>query len=218
MKTTVLKVDPKCPDAHVMNIAGETIRQGGLVDFPTETVYGLAADAFNESAIRRVYEAKGRPAKNPLPVQVADKADILRLAVELPEVAECLIDNFMPGPITIVLSAKPHVPTMVTADTGKVGVRIPDHPVALALIRAAGTPIVAPSANISGQPPPTTAEEVLSYLDGRIEIVLDAGPTNLGIASTVVDATETPVRILRQGSISQDMLSVCLNKEKQADD
>lgn len=218
MKTTVLKVDPQHPDAHVIEIAGKTIKKGGLVAFPTETVYGLAASAFNESAIRRVYEAKGRPANNPLPVQVADKEDISRLAAELPEAAECLIDHFMPGPITIVLHAKPHVPTMVTADTGKVGVRIPDHPVALALIRAAGTPIVAPSANISGQPPPTTAEEVISYLDGRIEIVLDAGQTNLGIASTVVDATQTPVRIIRQGSISPDMLSVCLDKEKQAND
>lgn len=214
MKTTVLKIDPRRPDANVINIAGETIKKGGLVAFPTETVYGLAADAFNELAVRRVYEAKGRPANNPLPVQLADKADISKLVAELPQTAECLIDRFMPGPITIVLRAGPNLPTLVTADTGKVGVRIPDHPVALALIRSAGTPIVAPSANISGQPAPTTAEEVLSYLDGRVEIVLDAGPTNLRIASTVVDATETPVVIVREGSIGADMLSVCLEKGK----
>jgi L-threonylcarbamoyladenylate synthase len=215
MNTLVLKIDPKNPDPQIINEAGEVIRQGGLVVFPTETVYGLAADAFNETAVRRVFEAKGRPVNNPLPVQVAGKADILKLATNLTKTANCLIDRFMPGPLTIVLNAMPHVSALVTAGTGKVGIRIPDHPVALALIKAAGTPIVAPSANASGQPPPTTAEEALGYLKDQVEIVLDAGPTQLKIASTVVDATETPVRIIRHGSITEEMLSVCFQENNQ---
>lgn len=186
--------------------AGEVIRGGGLVAFPTETVYGLAADVFNEQAVARVFEVKGRPANNPLPVQIASKDDLPRLVLEVPGIAERLMEKFWPGPLTLVLRASPEVLELVTAGTGKIGIRMPDHPVALALIRAAGTPIVAPSANSSGQPPPTTAEEVLEYLNGKIELVLDAGPTMLKVASTVVDVTESPPRIFRLGSISEEEL------------
>lgn len=186
--------------------AGEVIREGGLVAFPTETVYGLAADVFNEQAVARVFEVKGRPANNPLPVQIASRDDLPRLVSEVPGIAERLMDEFWPGPLTLVLRASHEVPEVVTAGTGKIGIRTPDHPVALALIRAAGTPVVAPSANTSGQPPPTTAEEVLKYLDGKVELILDAGPTRLKVASTVVDVTESPRRILRLGSISEEEL------------
>ncbi len=124
------------------------------------------------------------------------------------------MDAFFPGPLTLVLRASPHVPDIVTAGTGKVGVRMPDHPVPIALIREAGTPIVAPSANISGQSPPTTAAEVLAYLDGKIELILDSGPARLKVVSTVVDVTETPGRILRHGSLSNEVLSPYLRAEK----
>ena len=197
-ETLVSKVD-----CQTIERAGEIIREGGLVAFPTETVYGLAGDAFNQQAVARVFEVKGRPANNPLPVQIASKDDLPRLVSEIPPVAKSLMEKFWPGPLTLVLQASPEMPELVTAGTGKVGIRMPDHPVALALIRAAGTPIVAPSANISGEPPPTTAQEVLEYLDGKIELILDAGPTRLKVSSTVVDITQTPPRILREGSISE---------------
>ncbi len=179
--------------------------------FPTETVYGLAADAFNRDAVARVYEVKDRRANNPLPVQVASADGISKVAVDVSDVALRLIRHFMPGPLTIVLTASPGLPELVTAGTGRVGIRIPDHRVAIELIKAAGTPIVAPSANPSGQPPPTTAEEVLAYLSGKIELVLDAGPTYLKIPSTVVDLTEMPPRILRRGSIGDEALAPYLN-------
>ena len=186
--------------------AGEVIREGGLVAFPTETVYGLAADAFDQQAVDRVFEVKGRPANNPLPVQIASRSDLPKLVSVTPPIAERLMDRFWPGPLTLVFSACTEVSELVTAGTGKVGIRMPDHPVALALIEAGGTPIVAPSANVSGEPPPTTAQEVLEYLDGKIELILDAGPTRLKVSSTVVDLTESPPRILREGSISREAL------------
>ena len=206
MKTQIVKVDPCHPDPAIIERAGEVIRRGGLVGFPTETVYGLAADAFNEDAVRRVFDVKGRPASNPLPVQVACLEDVYKLASEAPEVAVKLMNEFFPGPLTLVLNAAPSVSEIITAGTGKVGIRMPDHPVALALIESAGGPIVAPSANTSGDPPPTTADEVLAYFDGAIEMILDAGPSEIKLASTVVDVTHTPPRILRQGAITEDML------------
>lgn len=210
----LLQVDPVNPQPAIMKQAGAAVRRGELVAFPTETVYGLAADAFNLEAVARVYEVKGRPAGNPLPVQVASADDLSGLAREIPEAAWPLMEAFFPGPLTLVLPASGGLPDLVTAGTGKVGIRVPDHPVALALIREAGGPIVAPSANISGEPPPTTAEEVLAYLDGRIEIVLDAGPTQLKTASTVVDLTERPPKILRVGSISAEAVASCLKVEE----
>lgn len=209
MKTLTLKVYPSEPDPHVVARGAEIIRQGGIVAFPTETVYGLAADAFNPNAVLRVFEAKNRPVDNPLPVQIAAIHDISRLARDVSQSAFALMDAFFPGPLTIVLRAAPEVPEMITAGTGKIGIRMPNHPVALALIRAAETPIVAPSANKSGQPPATTIQEVLDYFNGKIELVLDAGPTVLKTASTVVDMTEETPRILRIGSISEgELLSV----------
>lgn len=207
IQTLVLKVDPENPQHEIVERAGAAIRRGELVAFPTETVYGLGADAFNERAVIRVFEAKGRPANNPLPVQIASVDDLPRLVVDVPDVALRLVDAFLPGPLTLVLRASPAVPDLVTAGTGKIGIRIPDHPVPLALIREARTPIVAPSANVSGKPPPTTAGEALAYLRGRIELVLDGGPTRLKIASTVIDVTRSPAKILRRGSINEEALA-----------
>lgn len=212
MKTVILRVDANSPDKSAIDAAAQAIRRGALVAFPTETVYGLAADALNLEAVARVFEVKGRPANNPLPVQVASERDIPQVAVDIPYVAAELIRRFMPGPLTIVLRASPDVPDLVTAGTGTVGVRIPDHPVALELLRSAAIPIVAPSANPSGEPPPTSAEEVLAYLGGRIEYLLDAGPSQIRIASTVVDLTSTPPRILRHGAISDEELAPFLER------
>lgn len=212
MDTVILRLNAGNPDPDAIETAAEAIRRGELVAFPTETVYGLAADALNSEAVARVFEVKGRPSNNPLPVQVAAEDDIVRVAMDIPEVARELIRRFMPGPLTIVLRASPDLPDLVTAGTGTVGVRIPDHPVALALLRACAVPIVAPSANPSGEPPPSTAGEVLAYLGGRIECILDAGPSRLKIASTVIDLTSTPPRILRHGAVSEGDLAPYTNR------
>ena len=206
MQTHILKVDPQNPDPDIMNQAGKVIRGGGLVAFPTETVYGLAADAFNMDAVTRVYDVKGRPADKPLPVQIASKVDIFKLTSDVSVFAQRLIDAFFPGPLTLVLRASPEVSNLITAGTCKIGIRMPNHPVALSLIQAAGTPIVAPSANTSGRPSPINAEEVLIDLDGKIELILDAGQTQLKVASTVIDVTVSPFQFIRQGSISEEML------------
>lgn len=206
MNTLIIQIDPSNPDPDAIARASEVIRAGGLVAFPTETVYGLAANALDEAAVLRVYEAKGRPAGKPLPVQVASIGDVTALASEIPEVARRLMDAFFPGPLTLVMRASERVPEIVTAGTATVGIRMPDHPVALALIRAAGTPIVAPSANLSDQPSPTDADQVRAYLDGKIEMILDAGPSELMVASTVLDVTVEPPRILRLAVLGEDVL------------
>lgn len=213
METVVLKVDAVNPEREVISRAAVAIRRGELVAFPTETVYGLAADAFNPDAVARVFEVKGRPTSNPLPVQVAARDGVAAVAVEVPDAARRVMDAFWPGPLTIVLRARPDLPDVVTAGTGKVGVRMPDHPVALALIREVGGPIAAPSANVSGEPPPATAEGVLAHLEGKVVIVLDGGPAPLRVPSTVVDVTESPPRILRRGSIGAQMLVPYLGAE-----
>lgn len=206
MRTLVLKTNPESPDPQVILQGAQAIRRGELVAFPTETVYGLGADAFNERAVERVFEVKGRPKNNPLPVQIASVEDVSSLAVEISDVAKRLMEHFWPGPLTLVLRASPRVSKLITAGTGNIGVRISNHPVALALIKEAGTPIVAPSANTSGEPPQTTAEQVLTYLEGKIELVIDAGPTEIQVSSTVLDVTETPPRVIRAGSITWEML------------
>ena len=207
METTILRAG-----AEAIRTAAEAIRRGELVAFPTETVYGLAADALDRRAVARVFEVKGRPADNPLPVQVASERDIPRVAADVPEIAAEMIRRFMPGPLTIVLRARAEVPDLVTAGTGTVGIRIPDHPVALEFLRQVGTPVVAPSANPSGEPPPASADEVFACLGGRIEYILDAGPSRLRIASTVVDLTSMPPRILRHGAVPEEAIAELLNR------
>ena len=206
IRTVVLTVDPENPSSEAISQAACTINQGGLVAFPTETVYGLAADALNPEALRRVYEVKGRPENKPLPVQVSSKADIEALVTEMPVEAAILIEKYFPGPLTIVLHASERVSDIVTAGTGKVGIRMPDHRVPLALIAAAGTPIVAPSANPSGKPSPVSAQEVYDYLSGKIDMILDAGTSQLKIASTVIDMTVSPFVVIREGAISEQQL------------
>ncbi len=182
--------------------ASEILSQGGLVIFPTETVYGLAADALSEEAVRRVWEVKGRPSDKPLPVQVADVDGLRLLWREVPEELLPLIHAFMPGPLTLVYWRSALVPDIVTAGVDTVGVRIPNHPVALALLKEFGRPIVAPSANLSGEEPPSRVEEVSPDLLEKVDLVLDAGDTGGGVPSTVLDVTVRPARILRAGALS----------------
>jgi len=205
--TEVLKLDPARPQQEAIELAASIVRDGGLVAFPTETVYGLGADAMNENAVRKIFAAKGRPADNPCIVHVCGREMLDRVAGYVPGKAEHLIEKFWPGPLTLVLDRKVEVAAPVSAGLSTVAVRMPSDQIALELIRAASTPIAAPSANVSGSPSPTTAAHVLEDLGGRIDLILDGGATNIGIESTVLDVTSEPPIILRPGWITQEMLS-----------
>ena len=186
--------------------AGEILRNGGLVAFPTETVYGLGASAFDSDAAKKIYAAKGRPSDNPLIVHICDKGQIKDIAEEIPESAKKVIDNFMPGPVTIILKKKSVIPNDVTAGLNTVAIRFPLHETAQKLIKAAGVPIAAPSANLSGKPSPTKAKHVVKDMTGRIDAIIDGGECNVGVESTIVDFTgEKPV-ILRPGGVTYDDL------------
>ncbi len=206
----VLRVDPRHPAPEVLAQAGEVLRRGGLVAFPTETVYGLGADAFNPQAVARIFQVKGRPASDPVIVHIASHAQLHRVAAEVPAWAEPLIERWMPGPLTLVLPKRPEVPDVVTAGKPTVAVRMPAHPVALGLIRAAGTPVAAPSANRFGHTSPTRAEHVLADLGEAVDVVLDAGPTPIGVESTILDATRFPPRLLRPGGAPKEALEALL--------
>ncbi|MCL5104402.1 MAG: L-threonylcarbamoyladenylate synthase [Armatimonadetes bacterium] len=199
----VLKVDAINPYDEAVRRAAEAIRRGELVIFPTETVYGLAADALNVDAVRRVFDAKGRAEAHPLPVQIASVEQLAQIASEVSEDARVLATRYWPGPLTLVLPKNPTLPDLVTGGAETIGVRVPDHPVALALLRELGQPIVASSANKSGGEPPRDAEEAIGQLGQSVSVVLDAGPCRIGVASTVVDVSVRPARILRQGAISE---------------
>jgi L-threonylcarbamoyladenylate synthase len=197
-----IRVDPDHPDADAMEKAAAILRRGGLVAFPTETVYGLGAHALDEDAVRRVFQAKGRPEFNPLIVHVADPHGAQRLVSVWPDMAERLAAVFWPGPLTLVLPRHERVPTTVTGGLSDVAIRVPAHPVALAMLRAADLPVVAPSANPSAAISPTRAEHVERGMGDNVDLILDAGPTRLGIESTVVDLTSDPPRILRPGALA----------------
>ena len=202
MQMKVIKVSANNPQPEAIRLAADAIRRGELVVFPTETVYGLAADALNDFAVRRVFEVKGRYHSLPLPVQVASVADLPKVASEIPEAAAKLAEAFWPGPLTLVLPKNESVSALIGAGSNTVGVRIPDHPVALALLREVGTPIVATSANVSGEEPAVQAACAVRRLGNAVAIVLDAGECKLGKASTVVDVSVYPPRIVRHGAIS----------------
>ena len=199
-----LKVDPDNPDMKAIRAAADAIRNGQLVIFPTETVYGLAADAMNKDAVRKVIEAKGRADKEPLPVQVGSLDSVSQAAAFVPTSAKPLAELYWPGPLTLVLVKNASVPSIVTGGRETIGVRVPDHPVALALAKEVGSPIIATSANLSGDSPPTNAADAVKEIGRSVEIVLDGGECRLGKSSTIVDVTVTPARVLRRGSISVD--------------
>jgi len=211
-KTIVLKVDAENPEIEVIRIAADTIKKGGLVAFPTETVYGLGADALNPKAVKALFKAKKRPLDNPPIVHVGHIQDVYRLAREVPPKAEKLMEKFWPGPLTLIFKRSEIVPDVTVSGLDTVAVRMPRHKVALALIRESGCPIAAPSANLAGRPSPTTANHVLEDLNGRIDVVLDAGPTNIGVESTVLDLTVEPPQILRPGGTPYEVLREVLGR------
>lgn len=202
METIMRKLDKQ---GTVIEQAGRIIREGGLVAFPTETVYGLGGNALDETASGKIYAAKGRPSDNPLIVHISSLEQLPQLVQEIPPIAEKLMDAFWPGPLTIILRKSEIVPYATTGGLETVGIRYPDHPAALALIEAAGVPIAAPSANASGRPSPTCAEHVWQDMEGRIECILDGGEVGIGVESTIIDVTGEVPMILRPGYITKEM-------------
>ena len=208
MNTSVIKTtDP----TKAATAGAAIVRTGGLVAFPTETVYGLGANGLDGAAVDRIFEAKGRPNDNPLILHVAEKADAFRLWASEPPFARVLMDTFWPGPLTLIYYRSHIVPNEVTAGLDTVAVRMPDNEAARALIAASGVPIAAPSANLSGKPSPTTAEHVLQDMDGRIPLILDGGPCRYGVESTVLSLVGTPT-ILRPGAVTKEMLAAVLGE------
>lgn len=206
LETEFIKIDPENIDMDAMRLAGEIIAGGGLVAFPTETVYGLGASAVDSGAAEKIYTAKGRPSDNPLIVHVCSFEQIEELAENIPAYAKKLMQSFMPGPLTLILKKKSCIPDEVTANMDTVGIRFPSNPIAAALIKCSGVPIAAPSANISGKPSPTTARDVMEDMNGKIECIIDGGSCSVGVESTILDASgERPI-LLRPGGITVEMI------------
>lgn len=206
MTTRVLRVDADQPDPAVIEQAAQALKQGRLVAFPTETVYGLGANALDPAAVARIFEAKGRPATDPLIVHIAHIGQLSMCASHVPPAARKLGLAFWAGPLTIILPKKPQIPDSVTAGLPSVALRVPSHRVARALMEMAGVPVAAPSANRFSRPSPTTAAHVLADLDGRIDLLLDGGPTDIGLESTIVDFTVDPPVMRRPGGLALEQI------------
>lgn len=206
-ETRVLSVNPSHPESSAIQQAADVLRAGGLVAFPTETVYGLGANATDAEAVSRIFSAKARPTSDPIIVHIAALEQVPEVAQHVPERARTLAARFWPGPLTLILERAPSIPPNVSAGRSTVAVRMPSHPVARALLQAAGLPIAAPSANTFSRPSATSAQHVLEDLNGHVDIILDGGSTPIGVESTVLDLTgETPL-VLRPGGISLEMLA-----------
>ncbi len=212
MNTIYAVIDPENIDMSVIDSAGRIIKDGGLVAFPTETVYGLGGDALSPASSRKIYEAKGRPSDNPLIIHIADIKDLYGIVESVPPEALILAEKFWPGPLTMIMKKDPRVPKETTGGLDTVAVRFPSHPVAQAFIKAAGGYIAAPSANVSGRPSPTTGGHVLDDMDGKIEMIIDSGSCDIGLESTIIDLTEEVPMLLRPGYVNDEMLRDILGK------
>ncbi len=212
MNTVIEKTGETDIDMQIIRQAAAIIQKGGLVAFPTETVYGLGANALDEEAAKKIYAAKGRPSDNPLIVHIADPGMLNPLIKEIPPVAEKLMKKFWPGPMTLIFRKSAAVPKQTTGGLDTVAVRYPSNPIALALIREAGVPIAAPSGNLSGKPSPTEGEHIIEDMNGRIDMIIDGGTVGMGLESTIIDVTETPPMILRPGFITKEMLEEAIGE------
>ncbi|MBM3265197.1 MAG: threonylcarbamoyl-AMP synthase [candidate division Zixibacteria bacterium] len=208
-KAPIIRIHPENPENALLEGAADLIRSGGLVAFPTETVYGLGADASDSEAVRRIYAAKGRPEHNPVLVLIADRSWLTSLVADIPACATPLMEAFWPGPLTLAFPAAPGVDSELLGGGTTIGVRYPGASVALRLTNTVGRPITAPSANRSGGPPPLTAQAVADDLEDRIDLILDGGPAGEAIPSTVVDVSGTAPRLVRPGRVAfEDILKV----------
>jgi L-threonylcarbamoyladenylate synthase len=204
--TLCLKIDFEKPDTENLAEAVRILREGGVIAFPTETFYGLGADARNEAAIEKIFRIKGRDFKNPLPLIVASNQEVISFVEEIPEAAQILMNAFWPGPLTLVFRASSSVLPRLTADTGKIGIRVSSHPIARFLAEGLGGPLTATSANLSGGPECSSADAVINALGDFPDAVIDGGKTPGGKGSTVLDVAVFPPRILREGAISGDLI------------
>ena len=212
MKTLIKEIDINKPDQDLISLFATMLADGKTVIFPTETVYGLGANALDEDAATKIYQAKGRPSDNPLLVHVADKEDIYDLVENIDDRAKLLMDKFWPGPLTIVFKKKAIIPDRTSGGLDTVAIRMPSDQVARDLIRQAGVPIAAPSANISGRPSPTKPEHIIRDMDGRVDGILVGGPCDYGVESTIIDLSEDLAMVLRPGSITLEMLGEVLGR------
>ncbi len=205
--TRVLRVDPENPDAETLKEAAKVIRSGGVVVFPTETVYGIGANAFDENACKKIFEAKGRPQDNPLIVHISSMEMLERVVSRVPKRAHDFMDKLWPGPLTMIMEKSSNIPDVVSASLPTVAVRMPSHPVARLLIDLSGFPIAAPSANLSGKPSPTSFDHVKDDMMGRVDVIIDSGETPFGIESTIIDLTKDPPVLLRPGPLTLEQIS-----------
>lgn len=212
VKTRVLDCINQTNISDKLADAGEIIRAGGLVVFPTETVYGLGANALDGEAVKKIFKAKGRPSDNPLIVHISNLNQLSDITSEVNEITQKAIEAFWPGPLTLIMEKSHNVPETVTAGLNTVAVRMPKHDVAIALLKAANVPIAAPSANIAGKPSPTKAEHVIMDMDGKVDMILDGGPSEVGLESTILDTTSNPPVMLRPGGVTLEMLETVLGK------
>lgn len=212
MQTKVLKINPKKPQRTRIQQAAKVIRRGGLVAFPTETVYGLGANALNPSAVKKIFVAKKRPLDNPLIVHIYDENDIYLLAKDIPKIADKLMQRFWPGPLTIVLKKSKVVPMVMSGRLDTIAIRMPENKIARSLIKESGVPVAAPSANLAGRPSPTLAKHVLEDLRGRIDVIVDGGQTKIGIESTVIDLSRKRPMLLRPGRVTLEELQKAIGK------
>ena len=210
--THIIKIDPGHPEPDRIDEAVAVLKNGGVIAFPTETFYGLGADARNEAAIDKIFGIKGRDFKNPILVVIGDRGHLDAFAADIPEKARAIMGRFWPGPLTIVFRAAPSVSPKLTAGSGKIGIRLTSHPVAMAIAERLGGPLTATSANLSGAPECSSAAEVLSQLEGKLDGVVDGGQTPGGKGSTIIDITVIPEKILREGVIAASLIQVTLGK------
>ncbi len=209
----VLAVDATSPEPALLEEAGKALKRAGLIAYPTETFYALGADALNQAALARLFELKGRSKEKVLSVIVASRAMLAELAAEIPEEADRLADRFWPGPLTLILKAKPGLPQGIVSAKGAIAARISSHPVAHHLVKILGSPLTATSANLTGQKAPTQADQVIESFGHKIDLILDAGPTRGGKGSTLIDVTGESPRILRPGAISKEAIWAVLKKK-----
>lgn len=213
IKTIIYDIDPNDIDMNKIKICSKVLANGGTVAFPTETVYGVGANALNPQAVKKIYTAKGRPADNPLIVHISDVKSLYVLVDEVSRATEDLISAFWPGPLTLILKKSKAVPDTITAGLDTVAIRLPMHPIAINLIKEAGIPIAAPSANISGKPSPTRGKHVVDDLFGRVDIIINGGNCEVGLESTVLDMSTNQPTILRPGAVTKKMIEEILGKE-----
>lgn len=212
MCALIIKIDPDRPREETIKEAAKIIKDGGLIAFPTETVYGMGADALNEQAVRRIFKVKGRSFNKPLSILIGRKEDLRQYVQEIPKFAQVLIERFWPGPLTLIFRASLLIPDIIKGENNTIGIRLPNCRVTLEIVKTSGVPLACPSANLSGRPSPTKAEEVIKDLGEKIDLILDGKETKIGVESTVLDLTTYPLTMVREGALKREEIEEVVGK------